>query len=100
MHLKIISNIQLVILLIASTLLIQCQTFHIAAKIRSRPLCGTKLIDKVLSQCINSVETNVPNMLTPKMELEDQNHTPDDNSICCQGIACNSDVIRQYCDFW
>ena len=100
MHLKVISNIQLVILLIASTLLIQSESFHIATKIRSKPLCGTKLIDKVLSLCIKSVATNVPNMLTPKMEQEDQNHTPDDNSICCQGIACNSDVIRQYCDFW
>ena len=88
------------ILFVASTLFIQCKTFHIATKIRSKPLCGTKLIDKILNQCTESADANTPIMLTKNIEFDDQIDTPDDNSICCQGIACNSDVIRQYCDFW
>ena len=90
----------MLILFITSTLMMRCETFHIATKIRQKPLCGQKLVDRILSQCMNSAETNQPNMLPLNTEAEDPNHNPEDNSICCHGIACHSDVIREYCDFW
>ena len=81
-------------------LIIQSKTFHIATKIRSKALCGQKLIHTILNQCTNSDLTNVPNILAPNMESEDQNFISEDNSICCHGTACKREVIEQYCDFW
>ena len=100
MQLKTFSKIQISTYLLISMLIIQSKTFHIATKIRSKALCGQKLINTILNQCTNSDRTNVPNILSPNMESEDQNFNSEDNSICCHGMACQREVIEQYCDFW
>ena len=111
MCLKYLFISRAVLLCIIVALIIPSESFHVATKIRHKHICGKKLLDKVFSQCEESVVSASVSkkQLSEKYSFSASNSNSDDNpdryfehdsSFCCHGVACNNDVISKYCDFW